>query len=73
LDKSLAKAKFLQYVEDVRVFHIGTCRGLIKGYYCKWQIVLVGIVHGVSDETEVGVNASIWYTVTFIGGDVCDH
>jgi hypothetical protein len=74
LDKSFAKAKFFQCVQDVRVFHAVICRGLVKGYDCKWQIVLVGMVCGVSDEMGVGLNGSVWYAVTLIGGDeVWEH
>jgi hypothetical protein len=56
------------------MFHAVTCRGLIKGYDGQWQVVLVVVVYGVSDEMEVDVNASVWYTVTLIGGDeVWEH
>jgi hypothetical protein len=56
------------------VFYAAICRGFVKGYGCKPQIVLVGVVYGVSYEMEVGVNGFIWYTVTLIGGnEVWEH
>jgi hypothetical protein len=51
------------------VFQTVISRGLIERYDCKKQILLVGVVYGISEEMEVDVNTSVWYTVTVIGGD----
>jgi ABC-type protease/lipase transport system fused ATPase/permease subunit len=66
---SHTKAKFFQDVIDIRGFYTVTSRGLIEGYDCKWQILLVGVFYGISDEMAVGVNSSVGYLVTLIGGD----
>jgi hypothetical protein len=57
----------LQDVIDIRVFHTVISRSLIEGYGCKGQILLVGVLYGISDEMEVGVNTSVGYTITLIG------
>jgi hypothetical protein len=54
-------------VIDITVFHTTISRGLIEEYDCKRQILLVGVLYGISDEMEVGVNTSAGYTVTLIG------
>jgi hypothetical protein len=58
----------VQDVIDIRVLHIVISRDLIERHDCKRQILLVGVVYGISDETEVGVNNSVDYTVTLNGG-----
>lgn len=44
-------------------------RGLIERYDCKRLMLLIGVVYGISDELEAGVNISVGYTVTLIGDD----
>jgi hypothetical protein len=52
------------------MYHTAISRGLIERYDCKRQILLVSVVYGISDETEVGVNNSVGHTVTLLSGDV---
>jgi hypothetical protein len=56
-------------VTDIRVFHTVISKGFIERHNCKRQILLVGVVYGIFDEMEVGVNNVVEYTVTLIGGD----
>jgi hypothetical protein len=56
-------------MRDIKVFHTLISRGLIAGYDCKRQILLADVLYGISDETELGVNSSIGYTVTLIGSN----
>jgi hypothetical protein len=47
----------LQEVIDTRAFNTVISRGLIERYDCKKQILLFGVVYGISDQMEVGVNS----------------
>jgi hypothetical protein len=60
--KSRIKAKVLQDVIEIRVFHTVRGRGLIERYDCKRQMYLVGVVYVISD----GVNNLVGYTTTAI-------
>jgi hypothetical protein len=57
-------------VTDVKVFNIAISRTFFERYVCKRQILLAGVVYGISDKVKVGVNSSVGYTVTLICGDV---
>jgi hypothetical protein len=56
-------------VVNIRVVHMVISRGLIERYDCKRLMLLIGVVYGISDELEAGVNISVGYTVTLIGDD----
>lgn len=57
---------------DIRGFHKVISRGFIERHECKRLILLVGVVYGIFNETEVGVNNSVEYTVTLIDAGSTD-
>lgn len=55
-NKGHTKGKCLQDVIDIKVFRRVISRGVIERYDCKRQILLVGVVAGISDEMVVDVS-----------------
>lgn len=65
-NKGHTKTKSVQDVIDIRGFHKVISRGFIERHECKMQILLVGVVYGIFDETEVGINNSVEYPITLM-------
>lgn len=57
---------------DIRGFHKVISRGFIDRHECKRQILLGGVVNGIFDETEVGMNNSVEYPATLIDAGSTD-